>query len=199
MANYWAAQVFLKKGDRRKALTHFEKATEKAPNFFTALYALGELNFLVGKPELASEYYQKALKVKSDAGLLIKIGLIYENFKEYDMAEKYYKELIRMYPDFFIGYNQLAWFYAGRGVKLEKAMSLAEKADKLQPGNSSILDTIGWIYFQKKEYEKALQNLKRAHKIRPGNPTVLYHIGAVYHVLGDKSSADRNLKKALSI
>lgn len=199
MANYWVAQVFLKRRDRTNAIICFEKATKKAPNFFTALYALGELNFLTGNPGLAAEYYQKALKVKRDAGLLIKIGLIYENDEKYDMAAKHYHELIQWYPNFFVGYNQLAWLYARRGVKLETALSLAEKADTLQPGNSSILDTIGWIYFQTKEYKKAIEHLVKAHKSRPDNPTILYHLGAVYRALGDKASANRNLEKALSI
>lgn len=199
LANYWAAQVCLKKGDRVKAVQFLEASTKKAPCFFASLYAIGELNFLMGKQQLATQYYQRALSVKKDAGVLIKLGLIFENSKEYQRAAKQYEEVTRLYPDLFVGYNQLAWLYAKRGVELEKAMALAQKADELQPGNASILDTIGWIYFHKKEYEKAVANTRKANGIRPNSPTILYHLGAIYYAMGNRSLAKENLEKALSI
>ena len=199
LANYWAAQVHLKKGERTKAVNFLKNATQKAPSFFTALYAIGELNFLMGKLEIATQYYQRASTVKKDAGILIKLGLIFENSKEYEKAEKQYEEVTRLFPDLFVGYNQLAWVYAKRGVELEKAMDLAKKADELQPGNASILDTIGWIYFKNNQYDKSIEYLENAIKITPQNPSILYHLGAVYHSKGSNNLAKNYLKKALEI
>lgn len=198
-ANYWAAQVYLKKGDRDKALKFMENAVNKAPTFFNALYTIGELNFLKQKTETAAQYYKRALGIKKDAGILIKLGLIYENTGEYKKAERQYETVTRLFPNLFIGYNQLAWLYAKRGVELEKALKLSAKADELQPGNASINDTIGWIYFQKKEYNNALKHLEKADNIGPNNPTILYHLGAVYHAKGERKSARETLKKALEI
>ena len=199
LANYWAAQVCLKKADRVEAIQFLKNAIKKAPNFFAALYTLGDLNFLIGKQALATQYYQRALLVKKDAGILIKLGLIFENSKEYEKAERQYEEVIRLYPNLFVGYNQLAWLYAKRGINLDKAIVLAQKANELQPGNASVLDTIGWIHFHKKNYHEALANVIKANKIRPNNPVVLYHLGAIYYAMGNKSAAKENLKKALSI
>ena len=199
LANYWAAQVYLKKGDRDNAITYFENSLKKAPTFFSSLYVTGELNFMKGETITAADYYESALAVKKDTGLMIKLGLFYEYTKKYDKAAEFYGEVTKLSPDNFIGYNQLAWLYAKRGVKLDKAMDLAIKADNLQPRNTSILDTIGWIYYHKKKYSKALEYLEKAQKINSNNPSVLYHLGVVYNNLGDHDTAKDFLRKSLEI
>lgn len=199
LANYWAAQIYLKKRKRQEALECYQKTIKNAPKFFTALYAIGELNFLLGNATIAEEYYNRALSVKKDAGIYLKLGLLYEKAKAYEKAEKAYQEMIKVSPKFYVGYNQLAWLYAKRGVKLDKATSMVKKADELMPGNASILDTKGWIQYHKQNYEKSLENLKQSNKIKPNNPTVLYHLGAVFHSMGNSSEARKHLEKALEI
>lgn len=199
LTNYWAGLIYLKKGDKAKAVQLFENAVKKAPKFFAALFPIGELNFTKGKTDIATEYYKRALEVRKDAGVLIRLGLIYEKSGEFEKAEEKYKDVTELYPDFFVGYNQLAWLYAGKGVELEKALALAKKADELQPGNASILDTMGWIFYQTKKYDKALEHLEKASSINPGNPTILYHLGATYNAIGNSSSAKTYFKKALEL
>ncbi len=199
LANYWAAQVYLKKGDRDNAITFFENSLKKAPTFFSSLYVTGELNFMKGETITAADYYESALAVKKDTGLMIKLGLFYEYTKKYDKAAELYEEATKLSPDNFIGYNQLAWLYAKRGVNLDKAMNLALKADNLQPGNTSILDTIGWIYYHKKKYKKAIEYLEKAQKINPNDPSVLYHLGVVHSSMGDRNIAEKFLRKSLKI
>jgi len=199
LANYWAAQICLKNDDRDGAIRLYENSIVKAPLFFAALYAIGELNFMKGRPEAAVKYYKRALEVKKDPGILIKLGLIYEKTGKIKMAESQYKEVINRAPALFLGYNQLAWLYASKGINLEKAMKLAQKADKLQPGNASILDTIGWIYYQRKDYGNAVTNLKNASNANPNNPTISYHLGVTYNEIGDSQAAKTALQKALKI
>lgn len=199
LANYWAAQGSLRIGDRPKAVQSLEIATWKAPKFFAALYTLGELNFLLGKKDVAVQFYQRALEVRRDAGIMVKLGLLYEDAKNYEKSDKQYEELIAAYPDLFVGYNQLAWSYAQREVKLDKAMALAEKANQLMPENASILDTIGWTYFQMKNYSKAAEYLLRAEKINPNNLTILEHLAAVYRAMGDKQEAEKYQQMAAEL
>jgi len=199
LSNYWAAQVMLKKRERLKAINYLNKAIEQAPHFFTALYSLAELNLLTGSLDKSEQYYKKALKVKSDPGILLKLGVFYENIDRMEEAETYYQKLIHQAPDLYLGYNQLAWLYAKRGTKLEEALNLAQKANNLLPGNASILDTLGWIYYHKKDYEQALKYLKQSHSANPQNPTIAYHIGLTYYKLGEKTRAHSYLKDALQI
>ena len=198
-ANYWASQIYLKKGDRTKALKHIENATIKAPDFFPALCLVGELNRMNGRQDIARRNFLLALAVEDNAGIRIKLGMIFENSGDFKKAEKQYGQAIELSPDIPVGYNQLAWLYADKGVNLDKALDLAQKADKLQPGNASILDTIGWIYYRKKEYDKAIAHFLKPIEANPNNPTILYHLGVTYSEKGDSEAAKETLQKALKI
>lgn len=196
-ANYWSAQVDLKMNKREEAIAAYEKSLVAAPDFFAALYTIGELKFLTGKADLAVPYYKRAMKIEKSPGVLLRLGLYHESQKQFEEAGAYYQQIISGYPDLFLGYNQLAWLYAKQGIKLSEAMDLAKKADKLQPGNASILDTMGWILFHNKGYPQAKKMLEQSLDITPGNPTVLYHLGAVQLALGMKEEAKKSLQTAL--
>ncbi|MBV5306179.1 MAG: tetratricopeptide repeat protein [Desulfobulbaceae bacterium] len=196
-AHYWSAQVYLKKNMKQQAMTAYEKSLSVAPDFFAALYALGELNFVTGKAEQAILYYKQALQIEPSQGILLRLGLYYENQKQFEEAANYYQKMITGYPDIFLGYNQLAWLYAKQGIRLNDAMDMAKKADKRQPENASILDTMGWIHYHKKEYTQAEKIFEQSLTITPGNPTILYHLGVVQQALGMKEEAKKSLRTAL--
>jgi len=197
-ANYWSAQVHLKTNKREDAIAAYEKSLVGAPDFFAALYTIGELKFLAGKADQAVPYYKQAIKIDKTPGVLLRLGLYYESQKQFEDAAGYYRQIISGYPDLFIGYNQLAWLYAKQGIKLSEAMDLAQKADKLQPGNASILDTMGWILFHNKNYTQAKKLFEQSLDITPGNPTVLYHLGLVQQAQGEPNEAQKSLQTALN-
>ena len=195
-ANYFKAQALLGQKRRPEALTHFKAALDVAPGFFTALYAAAEIELMLHGPEAALPLYQRALSVKKDAGILLKAGLIYEQKQMFGEAEKAYKELIALAPDFFVGYNQLAWLYAKQGIQQDAALELARKADTLNPGNASVLDTMGWVQHQMGNTREAIANLEKADSITPQRPTILYHLGVVYHADGRNEEARKALAAA---
>lgn len=196
-SNYFAGHLQLKMGHRQEAAARFEKAADNAPNFFSTLYAAGEIQATLGNFDLAISLYNRASQTKADPGLLIKLGLLNEMQGNYTEAERMYRKTTQLAPDNFIGYNQLAWLYAKQGIKLDDAIALAKKADRLQPGNASIQDTLGWAYFLKKDNAKALQHLEAAQKVNPDNPTILYHLGSAYHATGKIDAARKALTAAL--
>lgn len=197
-SNYWLAQTYLDQGDRNNGQKYLEASVNHV-EFFPSLYSLAELHILKGDRKEAKNYYGRALKQKEDIGIYIKLGLLGEQENNIDLAEKMYKKVVENSPELFLGYNQLAWLFAKRGMKLDDALNLAKKANNLQPGNASVLDTMGWIYFQKKDYQLAEKYLSQAAKVGVNDPTILYHLGAVYRKLGNKEMANKFLKSALAI
>jgi len=163
-ANYWLAQTLLQQGNRTLAIEHMMVAITGAPNFYIALYGLGELLYQEKQPDNALVYYLRALEVKKDLGLLIKTGLLFEKQELYGKAERQYNTIVTDFPELFLGYNQLAWLYASQGIELDKAQRFAEKANQLQPGNASIMDTLAWIYFQQEKHQKALSYAIKAQR-----------------------------------
>lgn len=198
--HYWLAQTILSQGgDMLSAQNALQQAVTAVPAFFSGLYSLAELNLRVGKQAEALALYQKALAVKSDAGVALKLGAYYEAVKDYRKAEQFYRDAIRVSPDLFLSYNQLAWLFAKQGKNLSEALELVQKANILQPGNKGALDTLGWIYFQQKKFQKSFENLERANEAAPDDPTVLYHLGAAAKALGKKDEARGYLEKALKL
>lgn len=199
VAYYWRGIAALDSGDRARARTLFIRSVETAPTFFSGLYVAGELSFSAGDTSAAAAFFQRAQAVKPDSGLSMRLGLLKENAGDLVQAEQQYREVIRLAPDFFAGYNQLAWFLASRGQKLDEALQLAQRADSLHPGNSSILDTLGWIHHLQKRPDLALEHLRRAAAANPANPTIWYHLAVVQYTNTNVADALKALEKALSL
>lgn len=67
--------------------------------------------------------------------------------------------------------NNLAWIYAERGQKLDKALSLALRARQAQPENAAVADTLGFVHLARHEYTEAIRVLESAQKLAKGqNP-----------------------------
>ena len=82
---------------------------------------------------------------------------------------------------------------------LEFALDLAEKAIDLDPTNSMIMDTLGWIYFQLGETNLALKYLQNSVEISGDNSVILEHLGDVYLKMGNVKKAQDNFNKAVML
>ncbi len=196
---YWAAKACLQKKDFPGAESYLERSLVYAPGFYGALNILAELQLAGEKPLAAVETFHKAYEIQKDPSLLLKLGSELDRKGFYQKAEEQYRYYIKDYPELFIGYNQLAWLFAKRGIKLDEAMVLAKKANVLQPENPMVFDTIGWIYYQKKDYDKALDYIAKAYDQTQEVPSILYHLAAVYYKKDKKKLAAEYLTRALKI
>ena len=127
------------------------------------------------------------------------IALIHETRKNYAVSDSLYTSAIKIDSTNILILNNYAYSLAERGIKLQEALSMAERAIEKEPKNSSYLDTIGWIYFKLGEYKKAKLNIEGSTKIEDNNATLLDHLGDVYFKLGNKTKALENWKKAYKI
>lgn len=59
------------------------------------------------------------------------------------------------------------------------------------------MDTMGWIYYRKKQLPAALQVFEKLVADNPSNPDFLYHHGAVLASAGRKPEARKQLEAAL--
>lgn len=199
LANYFAAVTHAHVNNKTEMVKHLRRSLDNAPAFFPANYMLANAYLQSGDIDSAIKYYQKATDSRAEGGVLIKLGLLYEQKNKNKKAAATYRKFIKHYADNFIGYNQLAWLYARNGEQLSEALKLAKKADELQPGNASINDTLGWIYFQKNEYMKAKKHLNLANTISKGNnPDILFHLASLEYALGKTVSAKELVEKALN-
>jgi tetratricopeptide (TPR) repeat protein len=78
-------------------------------------------------------------------------------------------------------------------------MVLIQKALRLKPGSGYIIDSLGWVYYQKGLYDEALRHLEESAKLLPDDPTVNEHLGDAYFKKKKYQEALNYYKKALSL
>ena len=78
-------------------------------------------------------------------------------------------------------------------------MDMIQKALKLKPNSGYIIDSLGWVYFQKGMYDEAIQHLEKAVKLTPDDPTINEHLGDANFKLKKYKKALEYYKKSLSL
>ena len=62
-------------------------------------------------------------------------------------------------------------------------------AQRLAPNSPSILDTVGFVHYTRKEYSKAEPVLRKAAELGARIAPIHYHLGMTYYRLGRKEDA----------
>ena len=123
---------------------------------------------------------QAEAKIKHSMGIL---------FLETDAikAERYFRSALKHDPENLEFQTSLSRALIFRGVRLEEAMRILEKAIKVEPENPTLLHLIGWGYFRLEEYSLAHDYLVRAEKLYPEyNHNLKLHIDKSEEILSIK-------------
>ena len=83
-------------------------------------------------------------------------------------------------------------------LKSPDAVQVAERALAAAPGDTDIIDTLGWTLFHNGQSERALPLLRDARLRRPRDPVVRYHLAAVLAQSGRTSEARVEVTQALA-
>lgn len=187
-------------GDQQAVSASVSRLLQNEPRLFSALYQSAEIAIRESRPDDAISLLSRAVAEKPDKGALLKLALLEDAADNLSGAEHALNLYMQNYPNDFVGYSQLSWFYAKRGDNLTGAMKLAQQADALQPGNVSILDTIGWIHLLQGNLNKARKALESANTAAAGrHPDVLYHLAELERRAGNTLQAQSLLHQALSL
>ena len=92
-------------------------------------------------------------------------------------AERALRELIARDPRDATALNFLGYMLADRGERLPEAIELIERALKIEPGNPSYLDSLGWAHFKQGNIAEADKPLTDAAAQLPTNSVVQAHLG----------------------
>ncbi|MDO5623573.1 MAG: tetratricopeptide repeat protein [Pseudomonadota bacterium] len=123
-----------------------------------------------------------------DEALLYDTAMAAERKGNVDEMERLLRRLIAVNPESANAYNALGYTLADRGVRLEEARQLIEKAVQLSPGDSFIQDSLGWVEYRLGHTQKARDILQAAYATRP-DPEIAAHLGEVLWALGQHDAA----------
>lgn len=195
----YVVTLLLKKGEGKRALQLIEEnPMGKGDQELIYLEALlleeeGELIKAMEKLEkLVSQDPQKT-------HYLFRLGVIYHKLGKREESLRMMEEVIRLDPNHAEALNWVGYSYAEKGIKLDEAEKLIRRALELKPDDGYIIDSMGWVYFQKGLYEQALSYLERAHELLPNDPVVTEHLADVYLKLNQSEKAIELYKKALEL
>ncbi|SME87740.1 tetratricopeptide repeat protein [Pseudobacteriovorax antillogorgiicola] len=167
---------------------------ERAPDFYLLIANLyGDQKKYDSAVEVlikASQEYPE----RTDIWFLL--GINQERQGDVDDCIETMKHLIKIDPQHAGAYNYLGYLYAERGDNLDEAEMLIKTALKIKPNDGYYLDSLGWVYYQKKQYKEALEILLEANKYAPNEGVILEHIGDVYRAMDQMDKAYSYYEKA---
>ena len=123
-----------------------------------------------------------------DEDLLYDAALSAERMGDPEKMEALLRRLIALKPDSYSALNALGYSLADRGVRLEEAKALIEKAVQLSPTDAFIQDSLGWVHFRLGHIEEATRILTQAYARQP-DPEIAAHLGEVLWVQGQHERA----------
>jgi len=183
-----------------EAKPFLEKAIQLSPNDVNALSAFGFTLNQLKDYDNAVKYLNKALTLKpGDVNLLGTLGLIYNAQEKWTECDSVYEIALKLDSTNALVNNNYAYALSERGIQLERALRMVNLALKADSGNSSYLDTKGWVYFKLKDYDKAKVFIQHAISAGGESATTLEHLGDVTFMTGEKKSAIQLWQKAFNL
>lgn len=199
--DYFAlGQLAVRKSNWKDAARRFEQATQVDSSQSDGWLALGQCYRELDDRQKEVRAYLAGVdnmrQEESAIRLYFAAAAAYERMDQVDSAIALFEMILEHDPDNDQVLNYLGYTLADRGLRLEYAQELIERAVAIQPNNAAYLDSYGWVKFRLGEYDKALDYLSRAAAL-DNNPEILDHLGDAYWALGEKDEARRVWQEVL--
>lgn len=142
-----------------------------------------------GSPDEAFQLLSHGLEsFPEDISLRYTRALMAVGLGQLELAESELREIISVQPDHAAAINALGYTLADLTERLDEAEELILLAYELQPGDASIIDSMGWISYRLGRLPEAEAYLRKAWEILQ-NAEVAAHLGEVLWVRGQKDEA----------
>ncbi len=181
-------------GDTNLAIEQYMELLKKTPSDPNLYLRLGEAYQVSGNQAGAREAFAKALQLAPQSAVphsaLAMTDLAEGRTKD---AEAAFRKALQANPEDPSARNNLAYLLATTGGNLSEAEQLALEAVKRDAKNHNFSDTLGYVYFKKKNYDAAIQVFNRISTASPENTTYRLHLAQSYLEKGDMAKAREHL------
>ena len=142
------------------ALTYFQKATEKNPQYADAWFYVGRCYYELARYQEAIEAYKQTIRIKPDyAGAHYWLGLTYCELGRYGDAIEAFKQTIKINPDHAYTHYHLGVAYGGLS-RWQEAIVAFKQAIRIQPDFVGAHYSLGLAYLITGDKGSALEEYK---------------------------------------
>lgn len=198
------AQVLLRGGQLDRAEADALRAFEALPELPDAVDLLFTIYQAENKLDEARRSFEEADSVgvlhKGARVLLARLEMANGSL---DKARALYEKVLAEDDGMVAAKLDLARLLSSEGKDLDRALELGEQAQRAQPDDPAIADTVGYVYYLKGRHEVALQQFRLALKLSGAAgidpPAVHYHVGLALAALGRNAEAIPDFEHALKL
>ena len=185
-----------------EAIKTLRLMAKEEPKLAGSLIKLGDILRVRKRFSEAQVAYHKAInrigELKSHHWVLLYArGIVFERTKQWDKAEDDFLRALEFSPDQPSVLNYLGYSWVDKGIHLDRAKKLIQKAVKLRPNDGYIVDSLGWAYFQLGEFSNSVKEMERAVELKPEDPVLNDHLGDALWRVGRKVEARYQWNRAL--
>ena len=207
------ASVLERRGDYEQALAEIGRASAVRPSRELDLYA-ATLRARTGDLEGAVASLESMLSEEPENDeLLFNLGVVYGEAQHTDEALVYMRQALEKNPDNANALNYIGYTWAEKGVNLDEAEAMINRAIELRPEDGYIVDSLGWVYYMRARplvadgrarearpfLDRALRELERADELTGGDPVISEHLGDTYLLLDEKQRALEKFEEAIRL
>ena len=188
----------LQSGQYDKSISAFKKVDSIKPNIPEVQRSLGFSYSQLKKTDEAIVYFEKAILLNpKDVISMSLLAPLYQEKKWLNRSDSVFDMILSLEPENDVILNNYSYSLAERGIQLDKALMMVQKALKIAPGNAHFLDTMGWVYYQMGLYELALKYVSQSHQTDDRSWEVADHLGDIHAKLKNSEEARAFWQKAL--
>jgi tetratricopeptide (TPR) repeat protein len=192
--------IFLGKNDFSKVVQILEAARKVVPQDFRVNFFLGFAYSRLGRNIDAIRVLEQARQINpKDVDAIAQLALVYDGMKKFEDSDRLYEEALQLDSSKSLILNNFAYSLSERGLQLDRAYRMADRAVEAEPENTSYLDTMGWILFKLGRYREAESFVKKAIAKGEASAVVYEHLGDIYFKLDDKAQAIEHWQMALKL
>lgn len=194
--------IYNQKKDWANTIKICTEAMELFPNQPVIYLFKGGAEMQSKENEKAVKSFLKGEKMSADndklrAQFFANLGDAYHNMDRYTESDSAYDRSLKYDSENSYVLNNYSYYLSLRKTKLEKAKQMSAYSNKLEPGNSSFLDTYAWILFQLNDFTGAKEWQEKALKAGGDKSgTILEHYGDILSRLGNTEEAIKYWKQA---
>lgn len=188
------AENFDAQGQTEEAISRLRNIIVANPGNIEALGVLGDVLRYDERWEEASAVYTQLIDAIGDERsrdwrYYYVRGITYERAGNWDAAEADFLRALELNPDQPQTLNYLGYSWVDKGMNLEAALEMIERAVEMQPRDGYIIDSLGWAFYKLGRIDEAVAELERAVALVPNDPELNDHLGDAYWKAGRKREA----------